>query len=93
MARPMIRSDKTRPYGHRDTRRFPPPPDPESRGPEAVAALGASEIDRLGRQVVSKVNLPQSFPQAPNESKLGSHHRETEDGLTCAQVADVGGGP
>jgi hypothetical protein len=86
----MIRSDETR--LHRgDTRRFPPPPDPESRGPEAVAALGAPEIDRLGRQVTCKINLPKSFPQAPISSDLGSHHREAV--RTHSHVDDVGGGP
>ena len=46
------------------------------KSPGAVAALGASGIDRLGRQVTFKINLPQSFRQAPIGSSLGSYHRK-----------------
>ena len=44
--------------------------------PGAMAALGASGIDRLGRQVVSKNSLPQNIPQAPIGSNLSSRSCE-----------------
>jgi hypothetical protein len=49
-----------------DSRSLPPerPPDPESRSPGAVTALGASELDQLGRKVFSKANRRKRFAQA-----------------------------
>jgi hypothetical protein len=63
----MVRSGKTHVFRHRDTRRFPPevPPDPKSRSPDdAVAARGASENDRLGRQVFWEASSKPLFAQA-----------------------------
>ncbi len=58
-----------------------------------MAALGASETDQLGRQVVSRINLLESFPQAPNGSDLGSHHREAARIVTPTRVDGVGAEP
>ncbi len=50
-----------------------------AKSPGAVAALGASEIDGLGRHVVSETSLHRNFPQAPIRATLiGSHHCEAE---------------
>jgi hypothetical protein len=87
----MICGEKNRPYRHRDTRRFPPP-DPESRSPEPVARLEASAIDRLGQQVVSRINLPETSPQASIDSKPSSRCREAEVVVACAHTDGVGDG-
>ena len=42
-----------------------------------VAALSLPSI-RLGRQVVTRANLPHGFPQDPIDSTLGSHRRKAE---------------
>ena len=60
-----------------------------AKSPGAMAALGASGIERLGRQVVSKNSLPQTIPQAPIGSNLSSHSCEAD----CAHADDVGCGP
>jgi hypothetical protein len=63
------------------------------KSPGAVAALGASGIDRLGRQVVSEINLSQSSPQAPICSGLGSHRCGAARIVAYAHVDGVEGGP
>ena len=65
------------------------PPDPESKSPGAVAALGASKIDGLGRHVVSETSFLQNITQAPIRAALiGSDSCEAE-GITARGSAPV----
>jgi hypothetical protein len=87
----MICCGKNHLFRHRDTRRFPPerPPDAESRSPGAVAALGASKSDRLGRQVVAEINRQKQLSQAPICATLIGSNRCEAEGLSARGYAPV----
>ena len=59
------------------------------RSTGAVAALGALEIDDLGRRVVSKTNLPQKFTQVPIRAELIGSDRCEAEGITVRATAPV----
>ena len=62
------------------------------KSPGALAALGASVIDRLGRQVFPENNRQQQFAQAPIRATLiGSDRCEAEGIVACgyAPVLDL----
>jgi hypothetical protein len=78
---------------HKDRGRFPPPPDPKSRSPDdAVAALGASEIDQLGGKVFSEIKRQRRFAQAPILAELSASNSCEADDLVasgCVPVLDL----
>jgi hypothetical protein len=62
----------------------------ESESPGALAALGASGIDRLGRQVISKTNRQQQLLQAPiYAAVLGPDRRYSAEGISARRHARV----
>ena len=60
-----------------------------SKSPGAVAAHGALEADRLGRQVVSKNRLPKDPSQAPISATLIGSDRCTAEGFSVRAYAPV----
>jgi hypothetical protein len=53
------------------------------KSPGAVAAHGAFEADRLGRQVVSEITRQQQFPQAPIRATLIGSDRCDDEGVSA----------
>jgi hypothetical protein len=60
-----------------------------AKSPGAVAALGASEIDELGRHVVSEATFHRNFPQAPIHATLIGSDRCEAEGYTARGSAPV----
>jgi hypothetical protein len=87
----MICCGKNHLLRHKNTRRFPPerPPDPERRSPGAVAALGASKNDRLGRQVVGEINRQKQLSQASIRATLMGSDRCEAAGISVRGYAPV----
>jgi hypothetical protein len=60
-----------------------------TKSPGALAAHGASEIDELGRHVVSEANRQQRFAQAPIRAELIGSSRCDAEGLSARGYAPV----
>jgi hypothetical protein len=75
----------------------------ESESPGAVAALGASVSDQLGRRVIAEDSSHQTFTQAPIRAKLDGSDRCEAVGISvrgyspvldlCRQLLDAGYDP
>ena len=62
------------------------------KSPGALAAHGASDIDGLGRRVVSQTNRQELLSQAPIRATLIGSHRSDAEGISargCAPVLDL----
>ena len=60
-----------------------------AKSPGAVAALGASELDELGRHVVSESTFHRNFAQAPIHATLTGSDRCEAEGYTARGSAPV----
>jgi hypothetical protein len=60
-----------------------------TKSPGAVAALGASETDELGRHVVSEANRQQQFAQAPICATLTASDRCEAESVIARGPAPV----
>ena len=61
----------------------------ESKSPGAVAALGASVSDQLGRQVIAENIRQERFAQAPIRAELIGSDRCEADGIAAYGYAPV----
>jgi hypothetical protein len=59
------------------------------KSPGALAAHGASEIDELGRHVVSQANRQQQLPQVPIRATLVDSDRCDAEGISARGYAPV----
>jgi hypothetical protein len=60
-----------------------------AKSPGAVAALGASVSDQLGRQVIAEANRQERFTQAPIRATLVGSNRCAAEGLSARGYAPV----
>ena len=60
-----------------------------AKSPGAVAALGASVSDQLGRQVIPEITRHQRFTQVPIRAELIGADRCEADGITACGYAPV----
>jgi hypothetical protein len=61
----------------------------ETKSPSAVAALGSSLSDRLGRQLAAENNRQEGFAQAPIRAELIGSDRCEAEGITACGYAPV----
>jgi hypothetical protein len=60
-----------------------------AKSPGAVAALGASEIDELGRHVVSEATFHRNLAQVPIHATLIGANRCEAEGISACVVSPV----
>jgi len=60
-----------------------------AKSPGALAALGALEIDQLGRQVISNINRQKPLTQAPFYATLAGSNGCDAEGITAHGSAPV----